>query len=456
MSRQLIYILIAILGLAITFFATSANFDIKNIGVLAFFLVFIPTLIEPNIGFVIIIVSALFSPDLILGTTSAREITIRIEDVFLLVVILAWFMRSVFTKNIYSVFWTKLTGPFFAYIFVCILSIIFAAIFAEIDMAHSFFSVLKYVEYFLLFLIVKDNMKTLGQAKIFVIVFFLTAFFVSIQANVYIHEQITAGSQFFRAAPPVATRAGGEAGTLGGYLLFMIAIAGGLLLYLRPPILKIILICLLGIMGRAFIYTLSRGSYMAFVPMVIALIFFSRKIILVYVTIVIAALLMVTMPQMARDRITQTVAIREDVSGRYVEFEESPRDRLESWKLVLLERFPASPMFGHGVAKFFIDGQFFLTLCEVGLVGLALFIWILVRLFKEAKRILTIDIVREDQFSAGLSLGFLAGFIGLLTQAISTNTFIIIRIMEPFWFMTAIVFSLPDLLERERKAAENV
>lgn len=455
MNKQLVYFLIAILGLAITFFATSANFDIKNIGVLAFFLVFIPTLIEPNIGFIIIIVSALFSPDLILGVTSAREITIRIEDVFLLIVILAWFMRAAFTKNIYSVFQTKITGPFFAYIFACILSTIFAAILSPIDLAHSFFAILKYLEYFLLFLIVKDNMKTLGQAKVFVIVFFSAAFLVSIYANAYIHEQITAGSQFFRTAPPVATRAGGEAGTLGGYLLFMMAIAGGLLLYLRPPIPKIILICLLGIMGRAFIYTLSRGSYIAFVPMVIALIFFSRKIILVYVTVAIAALLMVAMPQMARDRITQTVAIREDVSGKYVEFEESPRDRLESWKLVLFERFPASPLFGHGVGKFFIDGQFFLTLCEVGLVGLVLFIWVLVRLLKEAKRILTMDIVKENQFSAGLSLGFLAGFVGLLTQAISTNTFIIIRIMEPFWFMTAIVLSLPKLLEREKKAAEN-
>lgn len=456
MSRQLIYILIAILGLTTAFFATSAHFDIKSAGVLAFFLVFIPTLIKPDIGFIIIIVSALFSPDLILGATSAREITIRIEDVFLLVVILAWFMRAVFTKNIYSVFQTKIMGPFFAYILICILSTIFAAIFSRIDLAHSFFVILKYLEYFLLFLVVKDNVKTLRQAKIFVIVFFLTAFFVSIHANVYIHEQITAGSQFFRTAPPVATRAGGEAGTLGGYLLFMMAIAAGLLLYLRPPIPKIILMCLLGIMGRAFIYTLSRGSYMAFMPMVIALIFFSRKIILVYVTIAIAILLMVIMPQMARDRITQTVAVRENVSGRYVELEESPRDRLESWKLVLFTRFPASPLFGHGIAKFFIDGQFFLILCEAGLAGLALFIWVIVGLFKEAKRISTIDIVKNDQFSAGLSLGFLAGFIGLLTQAMSTNTFMIIRIMEPFWFMAAIVLSLPKLLERENKAEVTV
>lgn len=455
MNRQLIYILIAILGLTVAFFTTSAHFDIKSVGVLVFFLVFIPTLIKPDIGFIIIVVSALFSPDMILGATSAREITVRIEDVFLLVVILAWFLRSVFTKNIYSAFQTKITGPFFAYIFVCILSTIFAAVFNQIDLAHSFFVILKYLEYFLLFLIVKDNIKTLKQAKIFVVVFFLTAFFVSIHANVYIHEQITAGSQFFRTAPPVATRAGGEAGTLGGYLLFMMAIASGLLLHLRAPILKVILMCLLGIMGRAFIYTLSRGSYIAFVLMVIAFIFFSRKIILVYITAAIAALLMVTMPQMARDRITQTAAIREDASGRYVELEESPRDRLESWKLVLSTRFPASPLFGHGVAKFFIDGQFFLILCETGLAGLALFICVLVGLFKEAKRILTINIVKNDQFGSGLSLGFLAGFVGLLTQAISTNTFIIIRIMEPFWFMAAIVFSLPDLLERKKETAEN-
>jgi len=42
-------------------------------------------------------------------------------------------------------------------------------------------------------------------------------------------------------------------------------------------------------------------------------------------------------------------------------------------------------------------------------------------------------------------MGFLAGFIGLLVHAVGANTFIIVRIMEPFWFILAIVIMLPEL-----------
>ncbi|NIW00300.1 hypothetical protein GWN26_14730 [Candidatus Saccharibacteria bacterium] len=45
----------------------------------------------------------------------------------------------------------------------------------------------------------------------------------------------------------------------------------------------------------------------------------------------------------------------------------------------------------------------------------------------------------------GLTTGFLAGYIGLLFHAIGANTFIIVRIMEPFWFFAGIIAVLPAL-----------
>ena len=51
----------------------------------------------------------------------------------------------------------------------------------------------------------------------------------------------------------------------------------------------------------------------------------------------------------------------------------------------------------------------------------------------------------KDDWEKGLALGFLAGFVGLLLHAFSANTFIIVRIMEPFWFLAAIVVMLPEI-----------
>ena len=44
-----------------------------------------------------------------------------------------------------------------------------------------------------------------------------------------------------------------------------------------------------------------------------------------------------------------------------------------------------------------------------------------------------------------ISIGFLSGFMGLLLFSAAAATFIIIRIMEPFWFIVAIIAVLPEL-----------
>jgi hypothetical protein len=235
------------------------------------------------------------------------------------------------------------------------------------------------------------------------------------------------------------------------------AIAGGLLLYAQSLRVRIFLVALEAMMFRAFLYTLSRGSYFAFIPMVIVLAAFTRrnKLMVVYLLVSLNFLCIPFLPQMVKQRIATMAVAKMDVSGaRYIEWEESPRERIDSWKILLFERLPKSPLLGFGVGKLFVDGQIFLTLGEVGVIGLILFIWLLFRIFKNCIEIFNIDSVKASDFSSGLTLGFLAGFIGLLTQALSTNTFIIIRIMEPFWFMAAIISILPAIIPPTIKETE--
>lgn len=454
-NKVLLFFGLLLFGLLITYFATQAKLDTRTVGALLLFLVFFPTLVNPDIGLVVIIVSMLFSPEIVVGTTAAtREITIRIEDIFLLVVILATFLRTAFIKDISRPFRTKLTPFFFLYIGGCILATFFASTFEYIDFGHSFLVLLKYLEYFFLFLIVKDNLKSMSQVKVFVAVFLLIALLVSLHANAAIQRYEAEGVVFFRIGPPVERiTAVGEANTLGGYFVFMIALAIGFLLYIRPMVLKLALFTLIVLMFRGFLYTLSRSSYMSFLPMLLVIAVLSKRVIFVYATIACLIVATIFMPLMVRNRITQTVTAKETETGTVIEFEESPRARIESWKTVLFERFPKSPIFGFGVGRYFIDGNFFLTLNEAGLLGLILLLRLLFMAFKLSTGILKTELVRNDRFSLGLTVGFLAGFVGLLVQAIGTNTFLLIRIMEVFWFMLAIVLSLPELLQKEKELA---
>lgn len=441
------------LAVFVSFFAIKSHFSFQSTGLLLFILVFIPVLIKPDIGLIVIIASMLLSPEIVMGRAGGRYVTIRIEDVLLMVVIFAWLLRTSFTKDIAATFRTKLTGPFFLYILICCISTVLAVFFqGAINFKQSFFSILKYLEYFLLFLMVRDSITSIGQAKMYTAVFLLTAVVVAAQSNIYIENQLSAGSQFFRVAPPVETTNVGESGTLGGYIVFITAIAGGLLLYLRSTTVRILLLCLILVMFRAFLYTLSRGSYIAMVPMVIGLTCFTRKSKGILISGVVIGLVMLAMfaPRMVKERVTTTITEESGASGKYLALEASPADRLKSWKLVLFDLFPQRPILGYGVARAFIDGQVFLILFEVGAVGLFLFGLVLARLFKMARGVLKLEEIQNDDFTAGLSVGFLAGYMGLLGHALSTNTFIIIKIMEPFWFIAAIVLSLPQLIEAQK------
>jgi O-antigen ligase len=97
----------------------------------------------------------------------------------------------------------------------------------------------------------------------------------------------------------------------------------------------------------------------------------------------------------------------------------------------------------------FLDAQFPRVLVETGLVGLIAFLLLLWAIFRQG---IAVFIQAGDPLHRGLSMGFLAGFIGLLVHAIGANTFIIVRIMEPFWFIAGMVVMMPEL---ELKGAQD-
>ena len=96
-----------------------------------------------------------------------------------------------------------------------------------------------------------------------------------------------------------------------------------------------------------------------------------------------------------------------------------------------------------------MDAQYPRILVETGIVGLLAFAWLVYALFRVG--VSTWQDAQNDLLR-GLSVGFIAGLTGLLVHAIGANTFIIVRIMEPFWFLTGIIITLSAMDESNRKA----
>jgi O-antigen ligase len=171
-----------------------------------------------------------------------------------------------------------------------------------------------------------------------------------------------------------------------------------------------------------------------------------RKLVLITTMTAIALLIIVIRPEAIVSRVEYTFQEKESYLARIgdIYLDQSSSARIFSWK-DSFEAWKEKPILGRGITGHgFIDGEYIRTLPELGAIGLLAFLWLLWSIFKHS---FSVYKKMDDELYKGLTLGFIAGFIGLAIHAITANTFIILRIMEPFWFITAIIMMLPTLKE---------
>jgi len=117
----------------------------------------------------------------------------------------------------------------------------------------------------------------------------------------------------------------------------------------------------------------------------------------------------------------------------------STSEPLYAWRQAfgLWQKFP---LWGTGITGGpFLDAWYPRVLTETGLLGLVAFFVLIGSIFRMG---ITSYRHATDQFSRGVALGFLLGLAGLLVHAVGSNTFLIVRIMEPFWLFAALVVRL--------------
>jgi O-antigen ligase len=304
----------------------------------------------------------------------------------------------------------------------------------------GFFFILKYFEYMIVFFMVVNYVETPDQVKRLLVCLFLTCFIVSI----YGLMQIPGGG---RVSAPFEGKVG-EPNTFGGYLVFMGAVAVALMDHLKDMRLRLGLAVLLVVLLVSLLYTQSRASYIAIIPAYITICLFSkRRFYLVAGLILVLALSPLIVPRVAKNRIAETFTqpLQEgQIQVGKLRFDTSASARIISYKEALSD-WQKRPILGHGVTGYtFMDAQYPRILVETGMLGLLAFAWLVYTLFRVGVSALQ---DAQDDLLRGLSVGLIAGLVGLLVHAIGANTFIIVRIMEPFWFLTAIVISLISMNE---------
>jgi len=416
--------------------------QVTAIGVVVGIGIFIASFVSTQVGLYIIVFSMLLSPEIGVGglgggsaALNQRGVTIRVEDLLLILLGFAWVVRAALYKQALSRD-SPLNRPIIYYIAMCLFATVAGLMTGSVSGTTPLFYVLKYVEYYILYFIVLNNINSTNQIARFTWALLLTGLIVSVVAV----AQIPGGGRV--SAPFEGEK--GEPNTLGGYLIFVGAIAGGLSLNLKKTWMKSALRLLLVIMFVPYVFTLSRGSYLALPFVYVTLIALHKRSrgAMIILAVVLVGAVSAAVPKTVRDRITNTFTDA-DYQAYYgtaslggVGVDASVSARLDNWTGAA-ERFLDSPIWGLGVTGFgFVDSQYPRILIEVGLLGLAAFIYLIATVFREAMKVVRAP---PDAFARGLATGVMAGTVGLLVHALAANTFTIVRIMEPFWLSVGMV-----------------
>jgi len=406
-------------------------------------IIFIIAFTNTEFALFLLIFFMLLSPEFSLGGVRGRAVVLRMDDIFLFVTFLGWLAKMAVNKELGFSKVTPINQPIFIYIFAYVISTLIGVLQGTTRWLASIFYLLKYIEYFLLFFMVASSLKDKKQVRLFVYSMLLVALITSFFAW-FMHFS---GAE--RVTAPFEGKHG-EPNTLGGYLLLMMMVATGLILNIQSFKQKIILAAGMCCVFPAFLFTLSRSSWFAFIPAYAVLMFLSRKgkQTLLIVSLLFALLFSTIFPAYVYNRIEYTFEdqTKRTVMGKEMRMDESSAARVDIFR-DSIRHWSRSPITGNGAgsAGAVVDNNYMRVLIETGIIGITAFLLLLFAIFRTAMR--TFGSLTEDDFGHGLTAGFLAGFVGLLVHSFGAATFILIRIMEPFWFLTAMVVVLPELPE---------
>src|SRR2546426_9631168 len=212
-------------ALSLFIFTSDTSFSLRIIvGILLLVVAFVST----KLSLYLLVFSMLLSPEFLVGDltggggAAGRGLTLRFDDLLLVVIGFVCLAKMAIHKGVMPFLRTPLNRPIMFYIAAAGLATLIGVLGGRVKPMSGFFYWLKYYEYVFLYFMVVSAVTTKEEARGLVFASLVTCFLVSLFAI----AQIPGGE---RASAPFEGETG-EPNTLGGYLVFMLAIVVGLLL----------------------------------------------------------------------------------------------------------------------------------------------------------------------------------------------------------------------------------
>src|SRR3989441_5996342 len=161
-------LLLAVLLLSL--WITRAPIEIPVVATVAAIL-FLATLLHAEAGLVILILSMLLSPEIPVaglgggGLEGSRSLVLRTEDLLLMLVGFAWIARMAIDKDLGAIRRTRLNIWIFAYSACCLFSTLIGIETGRVRPLQGLCFVAKYVEYFIIFFMTVNYVRSEQQLR---------------------------------------------------------------------------------------------------------------------------------------------------------------------------------------------------------------------------------------------------------------------------------------------------
>ncbi len=410
-------------------------------------LIFLVCFFSVRLSIVLLILSMLLSPEIEVGSTVKRAITARLEDVLLFTMTLSWMLRMAIFKDIGFMLKTPLNRPIIVYSAIAVVSTTLGVLRGNVHLGSGFFFTLKIIEYFFLFNVVINYVSAEKEIETILTMLLIVCGIICL----YGLFMVASGGS---VSPPF--EAAGERNSLSGYLVLMGSVAAGVLLNTKSGPERTLMAILLGAIVVVLLFSISRSGWISSIVSIFVLFLCAKhKNGFVLVLTVLLFTLPLFLPSVVHERIQFTFHQAGHSPEQFQIFglrlDTSTSARIFT-ALAVLRNFVNHPFLGYGMTGFFfIDGQYFRVLLEFGLVGLATFLWLLASVHGSIRKAMR---VTTSPRITGMVVGFYAGFWALIAHALSANTFIIVRISEPFWCLAGLTVVLLSLKHPEQDDAD--
>jgi hypothetical protein len=417
-----IVLLIGTLGYILAWLTRDADpFLFLQIAAIGALFVYFLTFVDIVLGLGILIACVGLSPELTFG--GVRHL--RLEDFVVPALLMAWLLRSGQRREPLAP--AGIGGPALTYLAALTISAIAGIATGTTTLAGSFELMGKFVEYFAIFLLILNNVRTEQEFKALVLFSVLVAVASALLSS---GAALTSPSMASKVQGPL----GETANIYGGYLILNLAIAMGLFLHAPTPSARIASSVAIVLLGIPLLHTYSRTSS---VSLAAALFIFGilkeRRVMLLL--LILAALVPLIAPESVLSHLGTVLGIATGANPP------SWAARVEAWEGAVPRVLGGSPLIGFGpgsVRRGDIDCEYVRALVDTGVLGLAAFSWILGRIARVA--FVRYGEISGPGFHKGFAAGFLIAFFALCIHGVAATSFTAIRTAEMFMVLTGFFF----------------